>query len=128
MPVAVFAVATIVVFVGATAASAVFSSDSTNGTHNSCGYNGYSDYNTTSSLKSFQHSWDNSNCSAFLALGAWVYDLGGGELQCIDCNGQWHDESSIEFYNTTHTTINVYGYHQIRQPSSSYSTTLPTRP
>lgn len=114
--------ATIALLVGTGLAAAAFDSDSNSSNYNSCDYSGYVSYNTSGPQYSYAQSF--STCHAYIVLSYWECPSGCTE----EAYSGWIAYPGFPVFDnrTVVTPPNVYGYHQIRKPSSSYSATIET--
>ncbi len=119
---AVVACAALLLVVGV--AHAQSNTDSGGWTHNSCAFNGSVTYNTDAQYPNYYGAAATDGpCATFVVCNAFFWDSVIADFRQV--YSDWQNTTAVCLYNTAPTT-NAYGYHQIRYPFASYSTTHET--
>lgn len=104
------------------AAHAASNTDYAYDEHNGCEFHGEGHYNTNLPIT---RAKTNSlfGCASLYYSSLWTWD---GSTYVPTLHG-W-SSSPTDAQNPSYATTDMYGYHQIRAPMSSYSNTIETRP
>lgn len=96
--------------------------DDANATFNGCYYSGYAHYDT--SQPNLYATWYTSHlsCADRIHLSSYAWNGTGWDSTISG----WQTAATISHYYTTQPTTNIYGYHQIQEPTGTYSPTLET--